>query len=102
MPHTILPGSVHGVPSARGTVSTAPATFVFADIAGFTAMTEAHGDEEAATLVDRFYGEVAEVLPRYGAAQVKSIGDAVMLRVPSPANAIELGLHVAHDTLGDH
>jgi class 3 adenylate cyclase len=27
------------------------ATFVFADIAGFTAMTEAHGDEEAVALV---------------------------------------------------
>jgi class 3 adenylate cyclase/YHS domain-containing protein len=79
-----------------------PATFVFADIAGFTALTEAHGDEEAATLVDRFCNEVAEVLPRYGGSQVKSIGDAVMLRVPSPASAIELGLHLAHDMLGDH
>jgi class 3 adenylate cyclase/YHS domain-containing protein len=83
-------------------VSTQPATFLFADIAGFTALTEAHGDEEAATLVDRFCGEVAEVLPTYDATQVKSIGDAVMLRVPSAAAAIELGLHLAHDMLGDH
>lgn len=80
----------------------APATFVFADIAGFTALTEAHGDEQAVSLVDRFCSEVADVLPRYGAEQVKSIGDAVMLRVPSPAAAIELGLHLAHDMLGDH
>jgi class 3 adenylate cyclase/YHS domain-containing protein len=78
------------------------ATFLFADIAGFTALTEAHGDEEAATLIDRFCGEVGEVLPDYGAELVKSIGDAVMLRVPSPAAAIELGLHLAHDMLGDH
>jgi class 3 adenylate cyclase len=28
------------------------ATFVFADIAGFTALTEAHGDEEAVKLVE--------------------------------------------------
>jgi len=83
-------------------VSAVPATFLFADIAGFTALTEAHGDEEAATLVHRFCSEVAEVLPRYEATQVKSIGDAVMLRVPSPAAAIELGLHLAHDMLGDH
>ena len=27
------------------------ATFLFADIAGFTALTEAHGDDEAAALV---------------------------------------------------
>jgi class 3 adenylate cyclase len=30
------------------------ATFVFADIAGFTALTEAHGDEEAVALIDAF------------------------------------------------
>jgi class 3 adenylate cyclase/YHS domain-containing protein len=83
-------------------VSAIPATFVFADIAGFTALTEAHGDEQAVSLVDRFCREVADVLPRYDAEQVKSIGDAVMLRVPSPAAAIELGLHLAHDMLGDH
>ena len=28
------------------------ATFLFADIAGFTALTEAHGDEHAVALVD--------------------------------------------------
>lgn len=83
-------------------MSAPPATFLFADIAGFTALTEAHGDEEAVTLVDQFCNEVAEVLPRYDAQQVKSIGDAVMLRVSSPAAAIELGLHLAHDRLGDH
>jgi hypothetical protein len=35
-------------------VAAAPATFVFADIAGFTALTEAHGDEQAAELVAEF------------------------------------------------
>jgi len=83
-------------------MSDAPATFLFADIAGFTALTEAHGDEEAAILVDRFCGDVADVLPSYDAALVKSIGDAVMLRVATPASAIRLGLHLAHDMLGDH
>src|SRR3954447_21667430 len=83
-------------------MSSAEATFLFADIAGFTALTEAHGDEQAAVLVDRFCGEVAGLLARYDAEQVKSIGDAVMLRVPSPAAAIEFGLHLAHDMLGDH
>jgi adenylate cyclase len=79
-----------------------PATYVFADIAGFTALTEAHGDEEAVTLIDRFSAEVAELLPRYDATQVKSIGDAVMLRVPDAAGAIELGLDLAQETLQGH
>ena len=30
------------------------ATFLFADIAGFTALTQVHGDEEAAKLVADF------------------------------------------------
>jgi class 3 adenylate cyclase len=32
----------------------ASATFLFADIAGYTALTEAHGDEQAADLVAEF------------------------------------------------
>lgn len=39
------------------------ATFVFADIAGFTALTEAHGDEEAVALVREFCRAVADELP---------------------------------------
>jgi class 3 adenylate cyclase/YHS domain-containing protein len=78
------------------------ATFVFADIAGFTALTEAHGDEEAARLVSGFCDAVAAELPAFGAAQVKSIGDALMLRVPDPGAAVLLGLRVAHDVLQGH
>jgi class 3 adenylate cyclase len=34
------------------------ATVLFADIAGFTALTEAHGDDEAAELVADFWAAV--------------------------------------------
>ena len=77
------------------------ATFVFADIAGFTALTEAHGDEQAAALVDGFATEVESELPP-GATRVKSIGDAVMLRVPDPGEAILLGLRMTRDVLREH
>ena len=60
------------------------ATFMFADIAGFTALTEAHGDDHAADLVADFCDAVRGVLPEYDARAVKSIGDAMMLRVPAP------------------
>jgi adenylate cyclase len=80
----------------------AAATFVFADIAGFTALTEAHGDEEAAKLVADFSDSVAAELYSYGAVQVKTIGDALMLRVPEPAHAVVLGLQIAHDILSGH
>jgi class 3 adenylate cyclase len=66
------------------------ATFVFADIAGFTALTEAHGDHEAATLVAEFCTEVKAELAQFGGTHVKSIGDALMLRVHEPADAVVL------------
>jgi adenylate cyclase len=78
------------------------ASFVFADIAGFTALTEAHGDEEAVALVGRFSDAVAAELPAVGGEHVKTIGDALMLRVPDPGPAILLGLRVVRGLLGDH
>jgi adenylate cyclase len=33
---------------------------------------------------------------------VKTIGDAVMLRVPEPADAVMLGLWITHDAIRDH
>jgi adenylate cyclase len=81
---------------------TRDATFLFADIAGFTALTEAHGDEEAAELSARFCREIRQLLPRFSAQEVKTIGDAVMLRVAEPASAVRLGLTVAHDLMNEH
>src|SRR5919197_2128416 len=78
------------------------ATFVFADIAGFTALTEAHGDEQAAALVADFGDAVAAELPRSGGTQVKTIGDALMLRIPDPAAAILLGRRIAHELMLGH
>jgi adenylate cyclase len=78
------------------------ASFVFADIAGFTALTEAHGDEEAVALVGRFSDAVRAELPAVRGEHVKTIGDALMLRVPDPEDAIRLGLRVVRGVLGDH
>ena len=78
------------------------ATFVFADIAGFTALTEAHGDDDAAALVAGFCAAVSTELPAFGGTQVKSIGDALMLRVPEPADAVRLGLHIVHYLMLGH
>ena len=77
------------------------ATFVFADIAGFTALTEAHGDVQAATLVADFSDAVRAELPA-GAAHVKTIGDALMLRIPDPGEAILLALDLTHGVMRGH
>ena len=78
------------------------ATFLFADIAGFTALTEAHGDEEAAALVADFCAAIRAELPASGGSQVKTIGDAVMLAIPDPAAAILLGLRITHELMRGH
>jgi adenylate cyclase len=78
------------------------ATFMFADIAGFTALTEAHGDQEAARLVGDFCDAVDAELPAFGGTQVKTIGDALMLHIPDPGKAVLLGLRIAHDVLQGH
>ena len=78
------------------------ATFLFADIAGFTALTEAHGDEAAIELVGAFCGAVDSQLLEVAGERVKTIGDAVMLRIPEPAEAIRLGLWITHDAMHDH
>ena len=61
--------------------ATTAATFLFADIAGFTALTEAHGDEQAAALAADFCAAVKAELPTATRPHVKSIGDALMLRI---------------------
>jgi adenylate cyclase len=77
-------------------------TFLFADLAGFTALTEAMGDEEAADLAGRFSDAVRDLLPRHGATAVKAIGDALMIHSDRAGEAIRLGLEIVHQVGGRH
>ena len=77
-------------------------TFLFADLAGFTALTSVHGDEDAADLAEEFFGDVRAFLPEYGAEEVKAIGDALMVRVADPERAVRLGLLIVNDVGGGH
>jgi adenylate cyclase len=77
-------------------------TFLFADLSGFTALTEAHGDDQAADLAGGFCAAVRELLAEYQAREVKAIGDALMLRAADAAAAIRLGLCIVHDVGAQH
>ena len=79
-----------------------PQTFLFADLAGFTAFTEAHGDEDAAELVERFCVCVRDLLPEYEAHEVKAIGDALLIRSPRADLAVRLALRLAGEVGGQH
>jgi adenylate cyclase len=77
-------------------------TFLFADLAGYTALTEVMGDSEAARVIDSYCKSVARLLPEYGAHQVKSIGDALMVSVPQATDAVQLGLRIAREVGAQH
>lgn len=90
-------GAASSPPGAEAAV-----VFMFADIAGFTALTDAHGDERAADLATGFFTTLGRLLPAYGAEQVKTIGDAVLLRVADAAQGVRLGVCITGDLLAEH
>jgi adenylate cyclase len=77
-------------------------TFLFADLAGYTALTEAHGDELAADVAAEFSREVRQVLEVHAADLVKSIGDAVMIRAEEPHCAVSVAHHLVSDIGARH
>jgi adenylate cyclase len=70
-------------------------TFIFIDLAGFTTMTFAHGDEDAANVAERLT-ELARTELKDGDELVKSIGDAVMLTSPTPSAGLALVARICH------
>ena len=75
-------------------------TFLFADLVGFTAFTEAHGDDAAADLAEQFAATAARLAGDHGARLVKCLGDAVMLRADDAGEAIRLGLRMHSELEG--
>lgn len=63
-------------------------TFAFVDLAGFSALTEAHGDQQAVEVLAHFE-TIAHAALTPGGLVVKSIGDALMLALADPETAAE-------------
>lgn len=64
-------------------------TFAFVDMAGFTALTEAQGDEDAADLATMF-AEITRAALAPGDKLIKTIGDAVLITSPDAAAGLTL------------
>jgi adenylate cyclase len=64
-------------------------TFGFVDLEGFTALTEAHGDEDAARIATHFARLTGAVLGP-GDRLVKTIGDAVLVTSANAASGVAL------------
>jgi adenylate cyclase len=64
----------------------------FADLVGFTAISQQLGERDLAAMVDRFEALAYEHVPERGGRVVKMIGDEVMFAVDHPEAAAEIAL----------
>ncbi len=75
------------------------ATFCFVDIAGYTALTDAHGELAAADLIDEF-GELIRTSV-HSSGQLQSLtGDSAFLVFPDPLVAID-ALSALYESIAD-
>ena len=70
-------------------------TVGFADLVGFTALSQQLDDHELAAIVDRFEETAYDVVGAHGGRVIKMIGDEVMFAVDDPRAAVEIGLTLA-------
>src|ERR1700751_4082303 len=70
-------------------------TFLFMDLVGFTALTAEQGDDNAAEVALRLYAHVRRLLPSHRGEEIKTIGDAMMIRCEDPERAVDLGLRIS-------
>jgi adenylate cyclase len=77
---------------ARGQAGAFEAVILFVDLALFTSLTELHGDEVAAELLERFDTHVRDLAVHYDGSIVKQIGDGFMLVFTEPVDAVRFAL----------
>jgi adenylate cyclase len=69
-------------------------TFLFADISGYSALTEQTGDHAAAEVAIGFAREITRMAAEHGGEIVKRVGDEVIVHTTCAAQAVELGLRL--------
>jgi adenylate cyclase len=62
----------------------------FADMTGFTEVSEALSADELADTIDRFNAATADIIAQAGGRVVKTIGDEVMFTTPDPVRGAEV------------
>ena len=79
----------HGLAPRR---AVRPPAIVFADLAGFTRLTQAMGDQEAARIAVRL-GDLADAAARrHDGHLVKLLGDGALLRFDAPGDALRAAI----------
>ena len=93
-------GTEEGLAEAgvRPATAAKPHAIAFLDLTGFTALTDARGDEAAADLAARLGDVVEEAAGEHGGRVVKWLGDGVMFHFAVPAGAVAAGLDLVERT----
>ncbi len=66
--------------------------FLFADLRGYTAFVERHGDDAAAELLGRYREVVRSVIAAHAGAEIRTEGDGFYVVFDSVAEAVDAGL----------
>jgi len=85
-------GATNAEPREPSTTERRVVSVLFADLVGFTTLSESRDPEEVRELLSRYFDESRRVVERYGGVVEKFIGDAVMALWGSP---------VAHEDDGE-
>jgi adenylate cyclase len=76
-------------------------TFLFCDLVGFTALTDAEGDERAAAVAAALHDHVRDLAAPHDAEVVKAMGDAAMIRCDEAGAAVEMALDLVERVESD-
>jgi adenylate cyclase len=71
---------------------------VFADLSGYTQLTEESGDEAAAEVALALAQLVSEIAARHGGSTVKLLGDGALLHFSDPGDAVRASLDLVEST----
>jgi len=80
----IVKGSLRGAATDEREIRNAEVSILFADISGFTTVTETKSPDEVAEFLSHFFGCAVESIFTYGGTLDKFIGDAVMAFFGAP------------------
>jgi adenylate cyclase len=75
-------------------------TFVFADLVGYTSLTEEFGDRAGALVARKFKEAISTLGHEHGALRLKFMGDGVMICAPDATQAVVLAARAVSELGG--
>jgi adenylate cyclase len=76
-------------------------TFMFADISGYSRLTELNGDEAAAEVALSFLAKASSLAPSHQAEVIKCLGDGVMVHARDAGDTVDLALELLSEWAQD-